>query len=401
MTAYDEDYTASKPKIASPCRNDEWSPPLDPTAGDWDWWRQCAAEAGGRADELTPRERAFIYSMATWRGAPSRRQLEMARRHLRTAVRKGAGMIDARIPIEGEIARRGIQLKRAGGAEFIGPCPVCGGTDRFSINTKKQIWNCRRCAKGGDVIELVRHLDSCGFREAVRTLGVEERPDMPPPKPAQRPADHDVKARMAKAGAIWREAIPIGGTLAERYLVETRKLVLPPDVSPRVLRFHPRCPFGPGAFHPCLIGLFTTIVGGRPIAVHRTALTPDARKIDRRTLGPISAAAIKLSDDSDVTMGLHVAEGIETTIAAMMRGFAPAWALASAVGISKFPVLNGIASLTIIVDHDEPDARGRQAGHAAARQVAERWMTDGREVRSVVPRRIGSDMADLVTEVAP
>lgn len=53
-----------------------WSPPLAPTAADWAWWQECAAEAGDRADELTPRERAFIYSMATWRGAPSKRQLE-------------------------------------------------------------------------------------------------------------------------------------------------------------------------------------------------------------------------------------------------------------------------------------------------------------------------------------
>ena len=31
------------------------------------------------------------------------------------------------IPIEAEIARRGIKLKRSG-AEWIGPCPRCGGT---------------------------------------------------------------------------------------------------------------------------------------------------------------------------------------------------------------------------------------------------------------------------------
>ena len=27
--------------------------------------------------------------------------------------------------------------------EFAGPCPHCGGTDRFSINTKDQVFNCR------------------------------------------------------------------------------------------------------------------------------------------------------------------------------------------------------------------------------------------------------------------
>jgi hypothetical protein len=202
-------------------------------------------------------------------------------------------MIEVRIPIEEEVIRRGIKLRRVGGGEFAGPCVVCGGTDRFSINTKKQIWNCRGCAKGGDVIELVRHIDSCGFREAVRTLGVEERPSpVAPPKPAQRPADGDVKARMAKAGALWREAIPIAGTLAKTYL-RLRSLKYD-DPGGEVLRFHPHCPFG-GKIHPCMIGLFRTIEGNRPVAIHRTALTLEGQKIEaevvKMTLGPIGGAA--------------------------------------------------------------------------------------------------------------
>jgi hypothetical protein len=309
-------------------------------------------------------------------------------------------MIDARVPIEDEIARRGILL-RGRGPERCGPCPVCGGRDRFSVNVKKQIWHCRGCAKGGDVIEFVRHLDGCGFKEAVKTLGSEERPaDLPRrPAPPPRPADDDVRARMAKAGEIWRASVPIAGTVAERYLAETRKLVLPPDVSPRVLRFHPQCPFGQGEWHPCLVGLFSTIAGDQPAGVHRTALTPDARKIDRRSLGTIGGAAIRISADEDVNGALVVAEGIETTLAAMAMGFSPAWALGSAGAIAALPVLAAVESLTVIVDHDEPDARGRQAGHAAARQVAQRWIAAGREVRSVVPRRQGADMADLVMEV--
>jgi RecA-family ATPase len=70
------------------------------------------------------------------------------------------------VPIESEIARRGIKLRRQG-VEFVGPCPVCGdGDDRFSINTTKQVFNCRRCGKGGDVIDLVQHLDGSDFPTA-------------------------------------------------------------------------------------------------------------------------------------------------------------------------------------------------------------------------------------------
>jgi DNA primase len=68
------------------------------------------------------------------------------------------------VPIEREIDRRGIRLKRQG-HEFVGPCPVCGGTDRFGVNTVKQVWNCRGCGKGGDVIAL-----GCSFEEAIAVL---------------------------------------------------------------------------------------------------------------------------------------------------------------------------------------------------------------------------------------
>jgi hypothetical protein len=80
------------------------------------------------------------------------------------------------VPIENEIYRRGIPLR--GTVEREGPCPKCGGTDRFAINIEKQVWNCRGCDKGGDVIGLVEHLDGCDFIDACATLNGE-----PPPKP--------------------------------------------------------------------------------------------------------------------------------------------------------------------------------------------------------------------------
>jgi hypothetical protein len=35
------------------------------------------------------------------------------------------------------------------GKNFAGPCPACGGDDRFSISARHQAWNCRGCGKGG------------------------------------------------------------------------------------------------------------------------------------------------------------------------------------------------------------------------------------------------------------
>jgi DNA primase len=77
-----------------------------------------------------------------------------------------AVMVTATGRIEDEIARRGIKLSGRG-HEHCGPCPVCGGTDRFSINTKKQVFYCRVCNVGGDVIALVQHIDGCDFKTAI------------------------------------------------------------------------------------------------------------------------------------------------------------------------------------------------------------------------------------------
>lgn len=79
------------------------------------------------------------------------------------------------VPIEREIERRGIHLR--GGVDRCGPCPKCGGVDRFSINTTKQIFNCRGCDVGGDVIAFVQHVDGVDFAHACQTLTGEPRPN--------------------------------------------------------------------------------------------------------------------------------------------------------------------------------------------------------------------------------
>lgn len=301
-------------------------------------------------------------------------------------------MIDVAVRIEEEISRRGIKL-RGSGPERCGPCPVCGGTDRFSINTKKQLWNCRGCVKGGDVIELVRYLDGCDFRMAFQRLGGDDR-SLASARGQRWSRSATSESNSARAGELWRSAVPIVGTLAEVYLGSRGLNYLDPHGE--VLRFHGRCPFGPGAAYPSMIALFRSIIHDQPVAIHRTALMPDGRKLDRMTLGPIAGAAIKITPNEDVSDGLHIGEGVETTLAAMMLGFRPAWALGSAGAIRAFPVLAGVDCLTILVDHDNPDRNGRQAGHEAAQDCAERWVGAGREIRSVVPRRVGADMADLI-----
>jgi CHC2-type zinc finger protein len=89
------------------------------------------------------------------------------------------------VRLEDEIFRRGIRLRGRNGS-LEGPCPVCGGADRFAVNTKKPAFNCRRCGiKGGDAIALTMALDGCDFMGAVATLTGESLKPNGPAKPAQ------------------------------------------------------------------------------------------------------------------------------------------------------------------------------------------------------------------------
>ena len=62
-------------------------------------------------------------------------------------------------------------LKRASEREYAGPCPFCGGVDRFSVISDESKWYCRRCTpRGGDAIDYIRKRDDLAFWPAVSKL---------------------------------------------------------------------------------------------------------------------------------------------------------------------------------------------------------------------------------------
>ena len=198
----------------------------------------------------------------------------------------------------------------------------------------------------------------------------------------------DVENRHEAAMAIWRASRFPRGTLVEVYLRARLGEVPPEALSGAALRFHPNCPFGTER-HPAMVALMRNINTNAPQGIHRTALTPAGGKLGRKMLGAKRGSAIKISADEDVATRLTIGEGIETTIAGMLEGFMPAWALGDANGVGVFPVLAGIESITMLVDNDA-------AGFASAKRCSLRWTAAGHEVFRVIPRRNGADMADLV-----
>jgi len=109
------------------------------------------------------------------------------------------------------------------------------------------------------------------------------------------------------------------------------------------------------------------------------------------TLGHKAGAAIKLSADEQVTLGLVVGEGLETVLSAMTLDFAPAWALGDAANVRAFPLLAGVECLTVLVDNDESGT-----GQRVALDCSNRWTDAGREVLRVIPDGRGKDFNDIV-----
>ena len=138
-----------------------------------------------------------------------------------------------------------------------------------------------------------------------------------------------------------------------------------------------------------MVALLRNVHTDVPQAVSRTFLDREGRKIERKFLGPVGGAAVKLDADDAVLSGLHVGEGVETCMAARQLGLRPAWALGSKGAIEKFPILGGIEALTIFA---EPDAESEVTACAA------RWHAAGREV--LINRAIGGkDLADVLPGV--
>lgn len=116
-------------------------------------------------------------------------------------------------------------LKRAG-AYYVGPCPFCGGRDRFTLKNTKDgsRWHCRKCGDGKyhTPIDYIMQRDKLDFKAALSQMGgqvqhITTRPRIQPARPVitlpdadwQRDALRDVWAACdaldTDAGQVGRE----------------------------------------------------------------------------------------------------------------------------------------------------------------------------------------------------
>jgi CHC2 zinc finger/Toprim domain len=247
-------------------------------------------------------------------------------------------------------------------------------------------FRCYVCGAGGNQLDWLMRAEGMSRVEALDLLNAWDGPLQ------VQVFDDGGEARHTFALRLWEEAQPIAGTLAARYLSDTRKInlaALPANID-EALRFHPRCPFGRGNRNPCLIALMRDARTDAPTGIQRIGLTADAKKIDRLMLGRSGIVKVWPAGPQ-----LVVGEGLETVCAAAScipyEGalLQPAWSALSAEGLGQFPILPGIQRLIILVDHDPP-------GKTAASYCAGRWERAGRSVIQLTPDEPGFDFNDIV-----
>ena len=308
-------------------------------------------------------------------------------------------MIDAAIVeharstrIEDELARRGIRLR--GGVDRCGPCPRCGGKDRFSVNLKKQVFNCRGCGAAGDVIALVQHIDSSDFKEAVAMLAGPAPPRKRAPgashgEPGHRDSAGAAKAadNAAKAAWLWGLREPISEDCpAGLYLRRTRGYHGP---IPSTFGYLP----ANGRHPPAMIAAFgfcdepepgliapPAIVSG----IHLTRLTPEGEKIagdkPKIMLGPSAGLPIVLAPAND-RLAIYITEGIEDGLYVREAYATGVWVAGSngrMPGIAA-ALPDYVECVRIFAHRDNPDDGG--AGIRYAQEAARLIAANGVDVK--------------------
>ncbi len=267
-----------------------------------------------------------------------------------------------------------------------GPCPFCGGKDRYRFTDYQQRGGfiCSRCnPDGGDGLTLLMQWRGDDFKQALAWLADYLR--LPSEAVAvtrqtlailrNELSQTEIEQRLFKLGKLWgRSAALTGDCIGSRYL--KHRGVLDESNMPDLLalRFVPELDYYTGTTktgtYPALLAAVTA-PDGRNICIHRTYLNHDgngkadvaeAKKL-MQPAGTVTGAAIRLFPAGAV---LGVAEGIETALGAALLHDVPVWACISAHGLQSVVLPDGVNHLLIFADQDA-------AGMKAARNLRDRY----------------------------
>lgn len=253
-----------------------------------------------------------------------------------------------------------------------GPCPVCGGRDRYVFDNRKGRgdFHCRHC-KAGSGFDLLMRVHGWTFAETRRRVlevaGIATDTEPLVARSAALAAIAStplVVTPPTKIRAVARAACAVADCQdAIAYLASRGLWPLPAGC---MLKAHPSLEYwheGERTRYPGLVAEVRDIAG-EPVTVHVTYLesgskiaAPDSRKLLSPCTGR-DGCSVRLMPAAEV---LGIAEGIETALsAAVLDGF-PVWAALNTSLLAKFLPPAGITTLRIYADRDTPglEAAGR------------------------------------------
>lgn len=280
------------------------------------------------------------------------------------------------------------------GSKFLsnrhGPCPICGGKDRFRFDNLegRGTFFCTNCGAGNG-IDLVMKVRGVRFAEA--KLMVERAlPDAAVEIPkAKRGTD------VERLRSMWKLASPLTGSdQASKYL-ERRGLKF--TAHPSQLRYLHRARYihddKSVTEHPAMVAQFVSPDAKR-MTLHFTYLDDDGHKakvpsVRKMAIGGIpEGGAVRLSQ-SDAVMG--VAEGIETALSASRIFAMPVWATLSAGAMLKWMPPQRARTIYVFGDCD-----ASFTGQHKAFGLAYRLKMQGFDVQVKIPDCPGDDWNDVL-----
>ncbi|MGQ7932221.1 primase-helicase zinc-binding domain-containing protein [Paraburkholderia sp. D1E] len=303
------------------------------------------------------------------------------------------------------------------------PCPMCGGTDRFTYDNKRGRgdWVCRQCDNGnpmaGDGFKLICRVTGMSFPELMTELEggtlsearVAARKLSVVAPVAKRKADPAfVEQRLT---SMWGRAhVQSEGDLSRRYLqARVPGLSAPPSKALRLGMLDYRHEKKVIGTWPGILARFE-LPDGRLGTLHRTFLerstpakativTGDGEILDNKlndmTLNALKGGAVRLMEPANGEIG--VAEGLETAYAAFMEFGVPVWSCLNRVLLGQFVVPEGlgIRVVHIFVDFDHIDPKTRKSpGVASGVELATRLKKEGCAVFIHRPKLRGTDFCD-------